>query len=246
MTDEPRKIDIQSGSYIEGGVQTQGGDLVSGSKVAGDQVTGDKIVQYFQIDLPRMMDVLKQTLPANDPLPNRLMEALQRFQFFHTRLFEWKELHNALNDILYALGQFSREVERLDATQEPPNARALARLWRPVAQKVDILLEWSKTVCYIAETPFQSRPEGMLGPAWAVELHAARQRLDLMLEGHSMNITETYDATFDFVDASEKHMYLADKRLRETATDLYNLSQVVLGSVAAPGGAETPEPARKD
>jgi hypothetical protein len=216
------------------------GDQLSAEKVTGDQVAGDKIIQYFQIDLPRMMAALKQTLPENDPLPGRLMEVLQRFQFFHTRLFEWKELHNALNDILYALGQFSREVERLDATQEPPNARALARLWRPVAQKVDILLEWAKTVCYIAEAPFQSRPEGMTGPPWAVELHAARLRLDQLLEGRAAEITELYDAAFDFVDAAEKHMYLADKRLRETATDLYNLSQVVLGSTAAP------EPAQKD
>ncbi|HNT25560.1 MAG TPA: hypothetical protein PKM21_14400 [Anaerolineales bacterium] len=254
MNKEPRKINMQRGSYVEGSVHTQGGDMVSGDKVAGDkiagdrlsaeevtgdQIAGDKIVQYFQLDLPRMMETLKQTLPENDPLPARLMEALQRFQFFHTRLFEWKELHNALNDTIYALGQFSREVERLDATQEAPNSRSLARLWRPVAQKVDILLEWAKGVRYIADTPYKepTGANGMQGPAWAVELQAARHRLDLLVEGRGLEINELYDATFDFVDAAEKHMYLADKRLRETATDLYNLSQVVLGSTAGPESA---------
>ncbi len=247
MTNEPRKINMQRGSYVEGSVHTQGGDMVSGDKVggdnvagdqiAGDHIAGDQIIQYFQLDVPRMMETLKQTLPEDDPLPARLMQALQRFQFFHTHLFEWKELHNALNDTIYTLGQFSREVERLDATQEAPNARSLARLWRPVAQKVDILLEWAKGVRHIAETPYKE-PEGtngMQGPAWAVELQAARHRLDLLVEGRALEIAELYDATFDFVDAAEKHMYLADKHLRETATDLYNLSQVVLGSVAGPG-----------
>jgi hypothetical protein len=130
------------------------------------------------------------------------------------------------------LGQFSREVERLDASGETPNSRALSRLWRPVAQKVSILTEWAAGVRHIAETPFEARPEGRVGPPWAVDLDVAKSRLDQLLAGRRVEQTELYDATFDFVDLSEKHMYLADKQLRETASELSNLSRLVLGRLS--------------
>ena len=41
-----------------------------------------------------------------------------------------------------------------------------------------------------------------------------------------------YDATYAFSDAAEKHMYLADKQLRDAAGELYELSNALLGSVS--------------
>lgn len=220
--DEERKIKTGGGAYAEGEVSTDGGDFVG----------RDKIVQYYQLDVEKLLSTLKKALPDGDPAPRQLLETLQGFQHFHTRLFEWKELHNLMNEVTFTLDQFTREVERNDATGEPIRPRALTRLWRPVAQKVDILLEWAGGVQHIASPAFKSKDDGsVVGPGWAVELHNARTRLDKALPKADKDPQELYDATFDFSDAAERHMYLADKHLRDTAQELYNLSRIVLGSM---------------
>lgn len=220
MTDQDaRQINTQGGQYFQGDIQAQ-----------GDVVGGNKVVQYYQqIDLQKLVEVLKQNLPEDDQSPDQLVEVIQSFQRFHQQLHEWKELHNLLNDILFTQAQFTREVERVDATQEPPNLRTIERLWRPIAQKIILLLDWSTTVRTITNIPFQQTPQGLQGPAWAVELQVAKTRLDALVEGKQVDLNELYDAAFDFLDVAERHMYLADKQLRETATELYNLSRIVLG-----------------
>lgn len=221
MGDKERNIHTEGGAYAEGNV-TPGGDFVG----------RDKYVQYFQLDLDKLAETLRQALPPGDPLPRRLIEALQQFQYFHARLYEWKELHNCLNDVLYALGQFSRQVDRLDMLRTIPEKRSLARLWRPVAQKVSLLLDFAAAVKFITEVPFAQVPDGLQGPNWAVELHSARVRLDELLQRPELDLDELSDATFDFSDLAEKHMYLADKQLRATSGELYSLSCILLGKVS--------------
>jgi hypothetical protein len=107
----------------------------------------------------------------------------------------------------------------------------LARLWRPVAQKTTLLLDWAATILRIAP-PLVKLPEGgMRGPTWAVEIQTARTRIDEILQPGSFDLTALYDATYAYVDAAERHMYLADKQLRETVGELYNLSSIVLESM---------------
>lgn len=223
MTDsDSQPVNTQGGQYFQGDIHAQEGDVVG----------RDKIVQYYQqIDLQKLVEVLKQHLPEGDPMPDHLVETLKSFKRFHSQLHEWKELHNLLNDILFTQAQFTREIERVDATQEKPNLRALDRLWRPVGQKILLLLEWSATVHTIAEKPFQQLPQGLEGPAWAVELQVAKTRLDGLVEASQVDFNDLYDAAFDFLDTAERHMYLADKQLRETATQLDTLSRIVLGSL---------------
>jgi len=227
MSDQnPKEIRTEGGTYIEGDAQTSGGDFVA----------RDKIIQNIQLDVDKLTQTLRQALPADDPLPQHLLEALRQFKYFHTRLFEWKELHNALNDITIALGQFLREVERLDISQAQGNARDLRRSWRPVAQKVDILLSFATSVKYIAEKPFEVIEGRLQGPEWAVDIKVARTQLDEVLRNKDAgedDIDEEalYDATYNFNDKAETHMYLADKKLRDTAGELYNLSRIVLGSM---------------
>ena len=109
-----------------------GGDVVGRDKVT--QVQGDQINTYLQLDLAKLMETLQQALPADDPLPERLVNALRDFKRYHTRLWEWKELHNALNDVIFVFDQFSKEVERRDAAGGLGDVRALKRLWRPAEQ----------------------------------------------------------------------------------------------------------------
>jgi hypothetical protein len=219
-------------SSISGGINLNsdrasiGGDVVGRDKVT--QVQGDQINTYLQLDLPKLLETLKHSLPKDDPLPDRLMNTLHNFQQYHTRLWEWKELHNALNDVIFVLDQFSREVERLDAAAQTGTVRALARLWRPVNQKVDLLIEFARNLQYIG-SPFIERNGNRQGPLWAIELHSTAQRINALLTPLDYDFAALYDATNTFSDAASKHLYLADKQLRDTAGELYTLSQRLLG-----------------
>jgi hypothetical protein len=224
--------DSTSSTNVSGGINLTsdqasiGGDVVGRDKVT--QVQGDLINNYLQIDLAQLAATLKQALPANDPLPDRLVAALQSFKHYHARLWEFKELHNALNDVIFVLDQFAREVERWDAVGQAGNVRALARLWRPVDQKVDLLITFAAGVQHIA-APLVERNGGWQGPAWAIELQSAAQRINALLSPSDYDFAALYDATNAFSDSADKHLYLADKQLRDTAGELYNLSQQLLG-----------------
>lgn len=211
-----------------------GGDVTGRDKITsvqGDAVQGDKIVNYVQLDVQKLMNTLKQALPDDDPLPANLVETLRNFQHFHARLFEWKEVHNVLNDVIFVFDQFSREVERRDASGQPGDLRSMARAWRPVKQKIDLMSSFAATLRHIGP-PLMESAAGRQGPAWAIEILAAADRLADLLDDPQMNFAGVYDATYALADAAEKHMYLADKQLRETAGELYNLSNLLLGSLS--------------
>ena len=227
--------DTASTSNISGGInlasdQTSiGGDVVGRDKVT--QVQGDQITNYIQLDLVKLVETLKQALPENDPLPDRLVNALQDFKQYHTRLWEWKELHNALNDVIFVFDQFSKEVERRDASNNLGDVRALKRMWRPVDQKVELLLDFATKVQHIG-LPLVTQPDGSRqGPPWAIELASVTEQLQGLFKEDAPTLDSIYEATYAFSDAAEKHMYLADKQLRDTAGELYNLSNALLGSV---------------
>jgi hypothetical protein len=216
-----------------GPVNTDGGNYVGRDVVPGRDFIGrDNVTNNYTLDVEKLIGTLRQNLPANDPAPQHLLETLQQFQIFHQQLYEWKELHNCLNDVVFTVDQFAREVERIDATGRLDDARLLARQWRPVAGKIDILIDLAGTVRHIATEPFARQADGgMRGPAWAVELQAARLRVDELLIASAVNPIQLYESTTAFVDTAERHMYLADKQLRDSAAKLYDLSEVVLGQL---------------
>jgi hypothetical protein len=228
--------DTASTSNVSGGVNLSGdqtgigGDVVGRDKVT--QVQGDQINAYIQLDLAKLVETLRQALPENDPLPDRLVSALQDFKHYHTRLWEWKELHNALNDVIFVFDQFSKEVERRDAAGNLGDVRALKRMWRPVDQKVELLLDFATRVQHIGP-PLVTQPDGSRrGPSWAIELAGVTDQLRGLFEEGVLTLDAIYEATYAFSDAAEKHMYLADKQLRDAAGELYNLSNALLGSVS--------------
>lgn len=225
---------VSGGVGVTGDSVAVGGDVTGRDKITsvqGDAVQGDKIVNYVQLDVQKLMDTLKRALPDDDPLPANLVETLRNFQHFHARLFEWKEVHNVLNDVIFVFDQFSREVERRDASGQPGDLRSMARAWRPVKQKIDLMSSFAATLQHIGP-PLIESAAGRRGPAWAIEILAAADRLADLLDDPQMNFAGVYDATYALADAAEKHMYLADKQLRETAGELYNLSNLLLGSLS--------------
>jgi hypothetical protein len=208
--------------------------IVGNSNVQnGDYVSRDKVIQHIQnvnFDIEKLIAGLKQSLPEGDPTPQYLLEALKSFQQYHASLHEWKELHNFLNDVLFMFAPFTLEIDRIEIANEQPNPRLLARLWRPISQKVNALLEWGKSIQYIGK-PFIRSEQGLQGAAWAVEMYIVTEHLDQLLRAGQADTNALFDARSEFNEKAETHMYLADKKLRETADELYNLSRVVLGSM---------------
>jgi len=229
-TDTANTSNISGGINLTSDQASIGGDVVGRDKVT--QVQGDQINTYIQLDLAKLMETLKQALPDNDPLPDRLVNALHDFKRYHTRLWEWKELHNALNEVIFVFDQFSKEVERRDASSNLGDVRALRRLWHPVDQKVELLLDLATKVQRIG-SPLVTLPDGSRqGPPWAIELASVTDQLKHLFEEGVPTLDNLYEATYAFSDAAEKHMYLADKQLRDTAGELYNLSNALLGGVS--------------
>jgi hypothetical protein len=229
-TDTASTTNVSGGINLTSDQANIGGDVVGRDKVT--QVQGDQINTYLQLDLAQLLETLKQALPDNDPLPNRLVSALKDFKQYHTRLWEWKELHNALNDVIFVFDQFSKEVERRDAAGSLGDVRALKRLWRPVDQKVDLLLDFAAKVQHIGPPLITQSDGSRQGPPWAIELASATDQLKHLFDDGVPTLDNIYEATYAFSDAAEKHMYLADKQLRDTAGELYNLSNALLGSVS--------------
>jgi hypothetical protein len=227
VPDETTISNVSGGINLTSEQANIGGDAVGRDKVT--QVQGDLVNNYIQLDVQKLVDTLKQALPANDPLPDRLVAALQNFKHYHSRLWEFKELHNYLNDVVFVLDQFSREVERLDAARQKGDVRALGRLWHPIDQKVALLIEFARTIQHIGD-PLIETDGRWQGPPWAIELHMAALRINALLKSPAdFDLSALYDATYAFSDAAEKHMYLADKQLRETAGELFNQSNQLLG-----------------
>jgi hypothetical protein len=219
-------------------------------QVEGDFVAGDEYTKIPQIHLSRLIEVLRQNLPPDDPAPSDLIQALSLFRNYHVRLKDLNELHKELSEILFNYGQFTREVERLSISNEDPEPRAISMHWYPVAQKVATLLDWASVPRSIIDgEPFARLEDRILGPAWAVELCKCSERLDTLVRPAEtprlfehpreslsnrlkfVDINELYDAGSDFHDTAERWMYLVDWQLRETTMELLALSQHVLSSL---------------
>lgn len=211
----------------------------------------DELLEGFQpIDLPRLFEAMRQSLPQGDPAPARLIQALRRLQDQHTRLSEWIELQHRLSEILSGYGQFSREVERLEVSQEDPEPQTVGIFWRPVSRMTANLLEWASAPRRIfAGAPFARLADGIVGPSWAVELCVARERLDELMRPIEMtrlfepprgarptrplyiDIVELYDAGSEFYDVLERAKRLIDRQLYQTAMALAASSRAVFGDL---------------
>jgi hypothetical protein len=92
------------------------------------------------------VSALKEAFPKDDPRPEqirKLFAELQKVQLFQQSLYEWKELHNSLDDILTSFAPFSSEIHRADSEKVIPSSSALNNLWYAVSVKVDALLEFA-------------------------------------------------------------------------------------------------------
>jgi len=194
----------------------------------------------------------------DDPRITQVQRAfgeIQQMQQTQQTLYEWKELHNALDDIITSFAPFSSEVNRADRKNEIPSITSLRDLWYAVSEKIDALLDFASKVDLIGKR-YKEENENITGEIWAVKISNLRTDINLQL---ALDKKSRFDATVNrsvsIVDKSMLHvgikphwwkklvehsnefnhavanqMHYADKKLREKATELYSISMSVFGS----------------
>jgi len=227
---EKREINTQK-SYIEGDANVEGGDFVGGDKLIG--FGPEQVAQIVKNLSPSYRD------------PEKLDKALQKFQNYHKSLYEWKELHNLLDEIINSFNQFYSQVERLNASSGRPDIKDLRLLWLPVSKRVDELLEFAKSVKLIGK-PFRDEEGQYYGERWVIEIFLLRNDLNNIFYPDEHTNSEIssrgklfsfgakprwwdtmYELTRSFYHTAYLHLHWGDKKLRETATELYHLSESV-------------------
>ena len=204
-------------------------------------IEGDQIVGFGP---EQVAHIIKKLSPSYQD-PEKLDKALQKFQDFHKSLYEWKELHNLLDEIINSFNQFYSQVERLNASSGRPDIKELRLLWLPVSKRVDELLDFSKDIKLIGK-PFRDDNGQYLGERWVIEIFLLRNDLNnIFYPDEQANIESSsrgklfsfgakpqwwdmmYELTRSFYHTAYLHLHWGDKKLRETATELYHLSESV-------------------
>ena len=210
------------------------------------------------MNVDELVSALKQAFPKDDPRPEQLRKILldfEKIQRLQNSLYEWKELHNSLDDILTSFAPFSSEVHRADAEKSIPSLSTLNNLWYAVSTKVDALLQFASNIKYIG-TRYKEETGMISGEIWAVKISGLRNQVNIQLglnESSSFNVSTKrsisfaekgklmigirpdwwvalYELNNEFNHVAYGQMHWADKQLRETATELYNLSKTAFGS----------------
>jgi hypothetical protein len=232
-----------------GGINLAGqGDVTIGQDVVGR----DKIVTTnIGLNVQELVEALRQVFPSGDARPERVGQVLDQFRAYHAKLYEWKELHNAINKIIDAFDQYSGRVESSYTEKKPLKPTVYQEAWRPVNRGVDDMLDWAQTIQHIGKRYQALANDRLEGERWAVDIKARRddlmthfqrgQAVEQSMSGAVFQrlfqadsaqewLRRLYILTHEFEDVIKRYMSQADSQLRQTATDLYDLSKQAFGS----------------
>lgn len=237
----------------EGGIELKSDSAEIAGSVAGrDNVTnttgfsGEEVNQIIETMLKHFPKGYLQN-------PGELDKTLSEFRLFHEQLHEYKELHNAINEILIAFEPFKAEIDRANSRRALPKLSFLRDQWRPVSMTVIALLNWSQNIKNIGK-PYQVlENKSKSGEDWAIQFSELQSRINEHLGmidqfgvkdidypsqmqilayqrlGTEIPWWETLsELTSSFQHTSSHHMNSADKQLRHTAQELFNLSNKAL------------------
>lgn len=242
----------------EGGIDLKSDATeISGSEIAGrdhiEGISGNEVNQIIET-------LLKHFPKGYLHNPSELDKTLSDFRDYHEQLHEYKELHNAVNEILVAFEQFKAEIDRANSRRLLPKLSHLRDLWRPVSISVVSMLNWSQNIKNIGK-PFQLlEDKSKSGEDWAIQFSELQSRINEHLGmtdqlgvneyskkdidypsqiqilsfqklGTEIIWWETLsELTSSFSHISSHHMNSADKQLRQTAQELFNLSNKALSN----------------
>lgn len=252
----------KTGPKKEGGIDLKSDRAEIAGSVAGrDNVTSTTGLSGE--DVNQIIETLLKYFPKGYlQNPSELDKTLNDFRLFHEQLHEYKELHNAINDILVAFEPFKAEIDRANSSRSLPKLNRIRDLWRPVSMCVADLLKWSQSIKNIG-VPFASlENNSKVGEPWAVEFSQLQGLINehlgmteqVGLSGYTKNEIDypsqvqimayqrfgkdihwwekLSEFTSSFQNVSSRHMNAADKQLREKAQELYNLSNRAIAKIS--------------
>lgn len=130
-----------------------------------------------------LSNVLNNALSPDDPELASVKSLLKQLRHFYEKLYEWKELHNHLDEIINIFAQFSKQVDRLATAGEPiEDMYRLDESWQPIYRRMNKFLSWSEQdIKYIGE-PYALLDDGSRrGEKWAVELAMQHDVINALL-----------------------------------------------------------------
>lgn len=191
-----------------------------------------------QYDLKRLLEEVLKARGVNDQVTRNIIHTLGQIRAIHKELAEWKALHNHLNEIMMPLGDLKVNLIRTLAENKPVDQLSLTRSdlkikWNNIKTLTRNLFDWAGGIQFIAKDPFQIDENGVKkGPEWAINILAAQQNVDEhLVQNAEFHILLVYESFFIFNNEIEATMFQADKSLRETAGNLNQKSELVLGSL---------------
>lgn len=199
-----------SKSYVEGSVNIENGNFIG----------GDQIIHVVN---PNGLDLAQFTLE------------LDRIKKYNETLSEWKSLHDGLDEILGKFGTFHLLIQNSREKPRKVMPKNLKAHWFDVSIKIDELLKFSRDIKIIYDEPFQE--VNGKGPDWAIDFYNFKKDMNNILEkaiidgnpiyGNPDWWNELVELTGKIYSQIIKHLHMADKNLRITATALYELSERV-------------------
>lgn len=216
--------------------------------------TVQRLRPHFGLNL---QDLAHEVLDPTDPRLPGIDSLLTEFRQYYRRLREWKELHNHLDETLNVFGQYAAQVERFADKSVAVDLDPLNISWQPVHRRFTVLFTWAEQDVQYTGQPYQILENGeRAGEKWAVELAELYQSLDEHLrENPTQQIVTASpwyrlrylfrseysqavlwrdwwrglrELTRSCDNALKTHMFMADKELRKTAMELYDLSKEAL------------------
>jgi hypothetical protein len=172
---------------------------------------------------------LKQAAPDKTEALNRIVDVMIELRRFHEHLNEWKELHNLLQDLMICLTPLRDGLRSMTTAPGRWTRATSMSLWGPCRTKICQLESFAQNIKYIDDQTYCHEEKSIRGPAWMVNIVALRSKLEASLnEGDPQ---ATFSSTQDLYNTCIQTLYRADKRLRDKVSELYALSNAILGGL---------------
>lgn len=183
----------------------------------------------LEIIAARFPEMIENCLPASvdsifatDSTPLLPLKAFENYWGF---LYEWKELHNLLQEVITSLAPLMSALEFAPDEEHMRRIDFSLRLWRQVRIQLRRLESFSRDIKHIGE-PFDDAEGTLRGVAWMVEIVPLRNEIEEFL--HQGNFVNTYNLAIELQDICLTHLYRADKRLRDAIEEIRSILDTLL------------------
>lgn len=188
-------------------------------------------IEKFEWMAERARETLQNSLPENQDARSELREVIDELTSLQAQMWEWKELHHLLHELLAAFAPFHAQLtlmegDGLDASED----QILLQSWRPCQDRVDMLVDFAAAIEHIGR-PFQQNGRKLRGERWVVEIVALQLALEDALKESQPSPSSLLELTETFNSSCQRHLALADRKLRTVVGKLQRLSTCLLGGI---------------